>query len=31
MVTPISFIWQGDKIEPTALNVNLRITLDKGN
>lgn len=24
-------MWQGDSIEPTALNVNLRITLDKGN
>ncbi|CAD8074544.1 unnamed protein product [Paramecium sonneborni] len=28
---PVSFMWQGDQIDPTALNVNLRITLDKGN
>ncbi|CAD8158369.1 unnamed protein product [Paramecium octaurelia] len=28
---PVTFMWQGDQIDPTALNVNLRITLDKGN
>ncbi|KAM3141139.1 hypothetical protein pb186bvf_006744 [Paramecium bursaria] len=28
---PVAFMWQGDQIDPTALNVNLRITLDKGN